>query len=88
MNATGAQLWCKFTASNDALSQMVCLANLALNNGGAQAAAPAVPAQVDQSGGAAMAVIAIVVCILIIRAALRYDVTPKPKPTQRVEPKL
>jgi hypothetical protein len=42
--ATLAQIWCKITASNDWLSQSICLANLAVQ-GAQQNAAPAQPRQ-------------------------------------------
>jgi hypothetical protein len=40
--ATLAQIWCKITASNDWLSQSICLANLAVQ-GAQQNVAPAQP---------------------------------------------
>ena len=41
--ATLAQIWCKITASNDWLSQSICLANLAVQGAQQNAAAPAQP---------------------------------------------
>jgi hypothetical protein len=77
------QFWCKLTASDSSISQLACYANFEQQHPPAQ-----LGQAMDQMGDALMAVTGIVFCVLVIRAALRVDTPPNPKPTQRIEPEL
>lgn len=91
--ATLAQIWCKITASNDWLSQSICLANLAVQ-GAQQNAAPAQPiAGVarpptdSQAGLISWLVIAAIAIYVTLNVGARM-LPHRRKPAQRIEPRL
>jgi hypothetical protein len=91
--ATLAQIWCKITASNDWLSQSICLANLAVQ-GAQQNAAPAQPTAAvahppmdPQAALISWLVIAAIAIFVTLNIGAR--VFPhRRKPAQRIEPRL
>jgi hypothetical protein len=91
--ATLAQIWCKIIASNDWLSQSICLANLAVQ-GSQQNAAPAQPIAAvarppmdPQAALTSWLVIAATAIFVTLNIGARIF-SPRRKPAQRIEPRL
>jgi hypothetical protein len=91
--ATLAQIWCKITASNDWLSQSICLANLAVqgaqqNVAPAQPIAAVAPPPMDpQAALISWLVIAAVALYVALNIGARI-LPRRRKPMQRIEPRL
>ena len=91
--ATLAQIWCKITASNDWLSQSICLANLAVQ-GAQQNAAPAQPIATvprppmdPRAALVSWLVVGAIAIFVTLNIGARIFL-PRRKPAQRIEPRL